>query len=159
MPIVLPILPEPSPGETGAYFVIARHQALPGRADASGGAGGVHVRLVDLDVLQHVQRANGKLSTEVATDAKGQREIGASPCGAPRQSAVTDPQGALASARSNMRLLSNRMELTSLSIWPTGLEAVFDRGLESLLAWAVPTPSPKRSESRRKSSAERARSH
>jgi hypothetical protein len=33
MPIVLPILPEPSPGETGAYCVIG-HRALPGRADA-----------------------------------------------------------------------------------------------------------------------------
>ena len=34
MPIVLPILPEPSPGETGPYCVIAKHRALPGRADA-----------------------------------------------------------------------------------------------------------------------------
>ena len=33
MPIVLPILPEPSPGETGRYRVIAKHRALPGRAD------------------------------------------------------------------------------------------------------------------------------
>jgi hypothetical protein len=34
MPIVLPPLPEPSPGETGPYVVIARHRALPGRTDA-----------------------------------------------------------------------------------------------------------------------------
>jgi len=34
MPIVLPQLPEPSPGETGPFVVIARHRALPGRADA-----------------------------------------------------------------------------------------------------------------------------
>jgi hypothetical protein len=34
MPIVLPILPEPSPGETGPYCVIAKHRALPGEADA-----------------------------------------------------------------------------------------------------------------------------
>jgi quinol monooxygenase YgiN len=34
MPIVLPILPEPSPSETGPYCVIAKHRALPGRADA-----------------------------------------------------------------------------------------------------------------------------
>src|SRR5262245_20963515 len=34
MPIVLPQLPEPSPAETGPFVVIARHRALPGRADA-----------------------------------------------------------------------------------------------------------------------------
>jgi quinol monooxygenase YgiN len=34
MPIVLPKLPEPSLGEMGPYCVIARHRALPGRADA-----------------------------------------------------------------------------------------------------------------------------
>ena len=34
MPIVLPTLPEPSPGEAGPYCVIAKHRALPGRADA-----------------------------------------------------------------------------------------------------------------------------
>jgi quinol monooxygenase YgiN len=34
MPIVLPTLPDPSPGESGPYCVIARHRALPGRADA-----------------------------------------------------------------------------------------------------------------------------
>jgi quinol monooxygenase YgiN len=34
MPIVLPTLPEPSPGETGPYCVIAKHRARPGRADA-----------------------------------------------------------------------------------------------------------------------------
>src|SRR5262245_13991534 len=34
MPIVLPPLPEPSPAESGPFVVIARHRALPGRADA-----------------------------------------------------------------------------------------------------------------------------
>jgi quinol monooxygenase YgiN len=34
MPIVLPELPEPAPDEAGPYCVIARHRALPGRADA-----------------------------------------------------------------------------------------------------------------------------
>jgi quinol monooxygenase YgiN len=34
VPIVLPELPEPAPGETGPYCVIAKHRALPGRADA-----------------------------------------------------------------------------------------------------------------------------
>jgi quinol monooxygenase YgiN len=34
MPIVLPKLPEPLPGEKGPYCVIAVHRALPGRADA-----------------------------------------------------------------------------------------------------------------------------
>jgi quinol monooxygenase YgiN len=33
MPIVLPILPESSPREMGPYCVIAKHWALPGRAD------------------------------------------------------------------------------------------------------------------------------
>ena len=53
MPIVLPILPEPSPGETGPYCVIARHRALPGRADAyeqrmraEPGALQFHIRLI-----------------------------------------------------------------------------------------------------------------
>jgi quinol monooxygenase YgiN len=32
--IVLPELPEPSPGETGPYCVIAKHRARPGKADA-----------------------------------------------------------------------------------------------------------------------------
>jgi quinol monooxygenase YgiN len=32
--IALPKLPEPSPGETGPYCVIARHRAKPGKADA-----------------------------------------------------------------------------------------------------------------------------
>jgi quinol monooxygenase YgiN len=32
--IVLPKLPEPLPGETGPYCVIAKHRAIPGRADA-----------------------------------------------------------------------------------------------------------------------------
>jgi quinol monooxygenase YgiN len=34
MSIVLPKLPDPAPGETGPYCVIARHRAKPGRADA-----------------------------------------------------------------------------------------------------------------------------
>jgi len=34
VPIVLPKLPTPDPGETGPYCVIARHRAKPGRADA-----------------------------------------------------------------------------------------------------------------------------
>jgi quinol monooxygenase YgiN len=34
MPIVLPKLPLPSPGEKGPYCVIAIHHAKPGRADA-----------------------------------------------------------------------------------------------------------------------------
>ena len=34
MPIVLPKLPDPAPGETGPYCVIAKHRAKPGRADA-----------------------------------------------------------------------------------------------------------------------------
>ena len=34
MPIVLPKLPDPDPGETGPYCVIAKHRAKPGRADA-----------------------------------------------------------------------------------------------------------------------------
>ena len=34
MPIVLPNLPDPLPGETGPYCVIAKHRALPGMADA-----------------------------------------------------------------------------------------------------------------------------
>jgi quinol monooxygenase YgiN len=33
MPIVLPQLPPPLPGETGPYCVIAKHRALPGMAD------------------------------------------------------------------------------------------------------------------------------
>ena len=33
MPIVLPPLPLPRPGETGPYCVIAKHRALPGMAD------------------------------------------------------------------------------------------------------------------------------
>ena len=33
MPIVLPQLPSPLPGETGPYCVIAKHRALPGMAD------------------------------------------------------------------------------------------------------------------------------
>ena len=34
MPIVLPELPEPLPGESGPFCVIAIHRAKPGRADA-----------------------------------------------------------------------------------------------------------------------------
>ena len=34
MPIVLPPLPDPAPGETSPYCVIAKHRAKPGRADA-----------------------------------------------------------------------------------------------------------------------------
>lgn len=34
MPIALPKLPEPSLGEMGPYCIIAKHRALPGRADA-----------------------------------------------------------------------------------------------------------------------------
>jgi quinol monooxygenase YgiN len=34
MPIVLPTLPEPTPGEPGPYCVIAKHRAKPGTADA-----------------------------------------------------------------------------------------------------------------------------
>jgi quinol monooxygenase YgiN len=34
MPIVLPRPPEPLPGETSPYCVIARHRALPDRGDA-----------------------------------------------------------------------------------------------------------------------------
>jgi quinol monooxygenase YgiN len=34
MPIVLPDLPQPGPGESGPYCVVARHRAKPGRADA-----------------------------------------------------------------------------------------------------------------------------
>jgi quinol monooxygenase YgiN len=34
MPITLPTLPIPAVGETGPYCVIARHRALPGKADA-----------------------------------------------------------------------------------------------------------------------------
>ena len=34
MPIVLPTLPAPAPGERSPYCVIARHRAKPGRADA-----------------------------------------------------------------------------------------------------------------------------
>jgi quinol monooxygenase YgiN len=34
MSIVLPTLPEPPLGESGPYCVIAKHRALPGRADA-----------------------------------------------------------------------------------------------------------------------------
>jgi quinol monooxygenase YgiN len=33
MPIVLPHLPPPLPGESGPYCVIAKHRALPGMAD------------------------------------------------------------------------------------------------------------------------------
>ena len=33
MPIILPALPIPAGGETGPYCVIARHRALPGKAD------------------------------------------------------------------------------------------------------------------------------
>jgi quinol monooxygenase YgiN len=32
-PIVLPTLPEPSPGETGPYCLISKHRAKPGKAD------------------------------------------------------------------------------------------------------------------------------
>src|SRR5262245_66669110 len=34
MSIVLPTLPEPAPGETAPYCVIAKHRAKPGQADA-----------------------------------------------------------------------------------------------------------------------------
>jgi quinol monooxygenase YgiN len=34
MPIVLPELPEPAPGETTPFCVIAKHRAKPGQADA-----------------------------------------------------------------------------------------------------------------------------
>jgi quinol monooxygenase YgiN len=34
MAIVLPMLPEPVPGETSPYCVIAKHRAKPGQADA-----------------------------------------------------------------------------------------------------------------------------
>ena len=34
MGITLPQLPEPRPGESGPYCVIAQHRALPGKADA-----------------------------------------------------------------------------------------------------------------------------
>src|SRR5262245_17230139 len=47
MPIVLPDLPEPTPGEKGPYCVIAVHRALPGRADAY-----EHRMLADLELTR-----------------------------------------------------------------------------------------------------------